>query len=81
VRSVLGKAGATVGRNFEMSAGGIVQPYLRAAYAHEFINNNDVKVNETRFSNDLSGSRLEVGAGVAVTVAQSLQLHADIDHS
>lgn len=81
VRSVLGKAGATVGRNFEMSAGGIVQPYLRAAYAHEFINNNDVKVNENRFSNDLSGSRLEVGAGVAVTVAQSLQLHADIDHS
>lgn len=81
VRSVLGKAGATVGRNFEMSSGGIVQPYLRAAYALEFINNNNVKVNENRFSNDLSGSRLEVGAGVAVTVAQSLQLHADIDHS
>lgn len=80
VRSILGKVGATMGRNFEMSTGGIVQPYLRAAYVHEFINNNDVKVNQNRFSNDLSGSRLEVGAGVAVTVAQSLQLHADIDH-
>lgn len=80
-RSVLGKAGATFGRNFEMSQGGVVQPYLRAAYVHEFINNNDVKVNSNRFSNDLSGSRLELGAGVAVTVAQRLQLHVDLDHS
>ncbi|QHG63930.1 autotransporter outer membrane beta-barrel domain-containing protein [Pseudomonas putida] len=81
VRSMLGKAGATVGRNFNTAQGRVIQPYLRAAYAHEFINNNDVKVNEHRFANDLSGSRLELGAGVAVTVADRLQMHVDLDHS
>lgn len=81
VRSVLGKAGATAGRNFEFSEGRVVQPYVRAAYTHEFINNNDVKVNNHRFSNDLSGSRLELGAGVAVSLMERLQLHADVEHS
>lgn len=81
VRSMLGKAGATFGRNFEMQQGRVIQPYLRAAYAHEYINNNDVKVNQNRFANDLSGSRLELGAGLAVTVAERLQMHVDLDHS
>lgn len=81
VRSLLGKAGATFGRNFEGQHGRVIQPYLRAAYVHEFINNNDVKVNQNRFSNDLSGSRLELGAGLAVTVAERLQMHFNLDHS
>lgn len=81
VRSVLGKAGATFGRNFQAQDGRVIQPYLRAAYVHEFINNNDVKVNQNRFSNDLSGSRLELGAGLSVAVAERLQTHVDLDHS
>ncbi|EKT4479173.1 pertactin family autotransporter [Pseudomonas putida] len=81
VASVLGKAGATFGRNFEGKNGRVIQPYLRAAYVHEFIDNNDVNVNRTRFSNDLSGSRLELGAGLAVAVAERLQMHVDLDHS
>jgi outer membrane autotransporter protein len=40
-----------------------------------------VKVNQNRFSNDLSGSRLELGAGLSVAVAERLQTHVDLDHS
>ena len=80
-RSLLGKAGATVGRTFDLGAGRKVQPYLRAAYAHEFVDDNQVNVNNNRFDNDLSGSRGELGLGVTVSMTDRLQLHADFDYA
>ncbi|WP_434517897.1 autotransporter outer membrane beta-barrel domain-containing protein [Pseudomonas sp. NFX1] len=79
--SLLGKAGATVGRNIDLGAGRVLQPYLRLAYVHEFGNDNDVKVNGNRFDSDLSGSRGELGAGVAVSLIDGLQMHADFEYS
>lgn len=79
--SLLAKAGATAGRNFNLGEGKTVQPYLRAAYVHEFANNNKVEVNNYTFNNDLSGSRGELGAGVAMTMTDKVSLHADFDYS
>jgi len=79
--SVLGKAGATAGRTLKLEGGQAVQPYVRLAYVHEFANNNQVKVNNHRFDNDLSGSRGELGMGVAVSLMDRLQVHADFDYS
>ncbi|WP_223463087.1 autotransporter outer membrane beta-barrel domain-containing protein [Pseudomonas sp. A-R-26] len=79
--SLLAKLGSTVGRNFTLSEGKVVQPYLRAAYVHEFAKNSDVEVNSNRFSNDLSGSRGELGAGVAMTVTDRVSMHVDLDYS
>lgn len=80
-RSLLGKLGATVGRNIELGEGKVVQPYVRAAYAHEFATNNEVKVNRNVFNNDLSGSRGELGAGMAVTLTNKTSMHVDLDYS
>lgn len=80
-RSLLGKVGMTAGRNFTLDSGSVVQPYIRGAMAHEFVNTNEVKVNGNRFNNDLSGSRAELGAGVAVGFSDRLQVHADFDYS
>lgn len=80
-RSLLGKAGATVGKTIELDQGRILQPYLKVALAHEFANNNEVKVNDNRFKNDLSGSRGELGAGVALSLSKDLQVHADFEYS
>jgi outer membrane autotransporter protein len=79
--SFLGKAGTSVGRNFPMEGGGFIQPYVKVAVAHEFAKSNRVKVNSTTFSNDLSGSRGEIGAGIAAQLTDVLQLHADVDYS
>jgi len=79
--SLLGKAGATIGRNLDLGAGRVLQPYLRAAYVHEFGNDNPVKVNGNRFDSDLSGSRGELGAGVAVSLIDGLHMHADFEYS
>lgn len=79
-RSLLAKAGATLGRKFSVGRG-VAQPYVRAAIAHEFASNNEVKVNNNVFNNDLSGSRAEFGAGVAVAMSDKWQVHVDLDYS
>ena len=80
-RSLLGKVGATVGKTIHLDGGRIVQPYLKAAMAHEFANNSTVKVNDNSFNNDLSGSRGELGAGVALSLSKDFQVHADFEYS
>jgi outer membrane autotransporter protein len=80
-RSLLGKAGVTVGRNFALDNGSVLQPYVKVAGAHEFAKSNRVAVNDNTFNNDLSGSRAELGAGVAVAFSQNLQMHADFDYA
>lgn len=79
-QSVLGKVGATVGRQFVLKDGGVVQPYVRVAGAHEFSRGNDVSVNGQRFDNDVFGSRFELGTGVSVSLSERLQVHADFDY-
>ncbi|NQD73539.1 autotransporter outer membrane beta-barrel domain-containing protein [Pseudomonas sp. CM27] len=80
-RSLLGKLGATTGRTFTAADGRTLQPYLRVAAVHEWANDNQVKVNGNRFANDLSGTRGEVGVGLALSWAEQWQAHADFDYS
>ncbi|WP_397458052.1 autotransporter outer membrane beta-barrel domain-containing protein [Pseudomonas asplenii] len=79
--SLLGKVGVTGGRNFDIGDGRVAQPYLRTAFVQEFAKNNKVQVNDNTFHNDLSGSRVEVGTGVAVSLSDKWQVHADLDFS
>ncbi|MGY2137482.1 autotransporter outer membrane beta-barrel domain-containing protein [Pseudomonas reactans] len=79
--SVVGKVGVTAGKNIQLESGGVLQPYLRTALAHEFDQSNKVFVNDQSFNNDLSGSRIELAAGVAMSVSENVKLHADIETS
>jgi outer membrane autotransporter protein len=78
--SLLGKVGTHVGRKIPIKSGGFVQPYVKVALAHEFARSNEVRVNRTTFSDDLSGSRGELGAGIAAQITEVMQLHADVDY-
>ncbi len=79
--SVVGKVGVTAGKNIQLDSGGVLQPYLRTALAHEFDQSNKVFVNDQSFNNDLSGSRIELAAGVAISVSKNVKLHADVETS
>lgn len=79
--SVVGKLGVTAGRDIQLDSGGVLQPYLRTAVAHEFNQSNKVSVNGNSFNNDLSGSRVEVAAGVAMAVSKNWKVHADVERS
>ncbi len=78
--SLVGKAGMTAGRDMPMANGGTLQPYVRAALAHEFSKGDEFKVNDNAFSHDLSGSRLEVGAGVAMKLTDRWSAHAEVEY-
>lgn len=80
-RSLLAKVGSTVGRNVTLADGKVVQPYIRAAYVHEFVKTNEVRVNDNVFNNDLSGSRGELGAGLSMSMSEKLSVHVDVDYS
>lgn len=80
MKSFVGRLGVTIGLNQQLADGGMFQPYLKLAVAHEFAENNVVHVNGERFDNDLSGLRGEVGLGVAAQVSQNLHLHGDFDY-
>ncbi|GID02823.1 autotransporter outer membrane beta-barrel domain-containing protein [Pseudomonas sp. 008] len=80
-RSLLGEVGVTAGRNFKMENDIELQPYLRVAGAYEFEKNNKVQVNDNVFKNNLSGARGNVGAGIAASMTESLQMHADYEFS
>ncbi len=79
--SILGKLGTHFGRTIPLQSGGFVQPYVKVAAAHEFARDNEVRVNSSTFSDDLSGSRGEIGGGVVAQISQVLQVHADVDYS
>ena len=79
--SLLGKVGAYLGRTIVLDRGGFVQPYVKVAAAQEFARNNEVKVNRNTFSDDLSGSRGELGVGIVAQVTDVLQVHTDFDYS
>jgi len=79
--SVVGKVGVTTGKNIQLESGGVLQPYLRTALAHEFNHSNKVRVNDQSFNNDVFGSRIELAAGVAMSVSKNVKLHADFEHT
>ncbi|MBV4478947.1 autotransporter outer membrane beta-barrel domain-containing protein [Pseudomonas khavaziana] len=79
--SVVGKLGVTAGRDIQLDSGSVLQPYLRTAVAHEFNQSNKVSVNGNSFNNDLSGSRVEMAAGVAMAVSKNWKVHADVERS
>ncbi|WP_347927005.1 autotransporter outer membrane beta-barrel domain-containing protein [Pseudomonas helvetica] len=78
--SLLGKVGVTAGRDLQMKNGSTLQPYVRAALAHEFSASNEFKVNDTRFKHKLSGSRLEVATGVAMKLTDRWSVNAEVEY-
>jgi outer membrane autotransporter protein len=80
-RSLLGEVGMTAGRNFKMKDDITLQPYVRVSGAYEFEKNNEVQVNDKVFQNNLSGSRVLLGTGIAASMTNNLQVHADYEYS
>nr|WP_162303002.1 autotransporter outer membrane beta-barrel domain-containing protein [Buttiauxella sp. 3AFRM03] len=80
-KSVIGEAGVQMGHHFEYN-GAQIQPYFRAAVAQEFIDDNEVRVNDDTFTNDLSGARgvYQVGVNAQVTDTLAVNAHTSYSH-
>lgn len=75
------KLGITAGRNIDFDRDTRVRPYGSVAVVHEFASNDDnVRVNGNPINTNLSGSGLEFGAGVTVSLSERMHLDAGVDY-
>ncbi|MHC8291312.1 autotransporter outer membrane beta-barrel domain-containing protein [Pseudomonas sp. XS1P51] len=80
-RSLRAKLGITAGRSINVGSGTRVRPYGSVAMVHEFASNDDnVRINGNRINTNLSGSGLEFGAGVTVSLSETMHLDAGVDY-
>jgi outer membrane autotransporter protein len=77
--SVIGETGVHMGHKF-MYRDAQIEPYIKLAVAQEFINGNDVKVNNDHFTNDLSGTRGEYQVGINTRITKDVTVHADASY-
>ncbi|MHA6313566.1 autotransporter outer membrane beta-barrel domain-containing protein (plasmid) [Pantoea sp. S-LA4] len=78
--SVIGEAGVNLGHEFLIQDAQI-QPYLKLAVAQEFIDDNEVRVNDDRFTNDVSGTRGVYQLGVNAKLTDRLSVHTDAGYT
>ena len=78
--SLLGKVGTTVGGAWQLAGDTLLEPYIKAAVAHELVEHNQVRVNGHRLRTNLSGTRGELAAGIAVALSSQLRLSSHIDY-
>ena len=70
MRSVQGKVGVRGGRVIILDNGSLLEPSLMTSVNHEFVKNNEVKINDDSFDDDRASSSIEYGAGLKWTPAQ-----------
>lgn len=77
--SIEAKVGAALGKTLELANGAVIRPYVKMAVVQEFVTNNPITVNGIGFNNNLSGTRVEFGAGVSGQIKHNLQLYAEVE--
>ncbi|AYX17420.1 autotransporter outer membrane beta-barrel domain-containing protein [Yersinia pseudotuberculosis] len=77
-RSTMGTLGVNAGYRFVMNNGAELKPYAIFAVDHEFAKNNQVTVNQEVFDNNLSGTRVNTGAGMNVNITPNLSVGSEV---
>ncbi|OUY17057.1 autotransporter outer membrane beta-barrel domain-containing protein [Yersinia pestis subsp. microtus bv. Altaica] len=77
-RSAMGTLGVNAGYRFVMNNGAELKPYAIFAVDHEFAKNNQVTVNQEVFDNNLSGTRVNTGAGMNVNITPNLSVGSEV---
>lgn len=81
-RSVQAEAGVNVGHRFTLQNGATLQPYFGAAVTEEFVDDNEVDVNnDGHFKNDTSGARGVYQAGLRAQFSPRLTAHIDASYA
>ncbi|KNC89769.1 autotransporter outer membrane beta-barrel domain-containing protein [Trabulsiella odontotermitis] len=80
--SVASELGVNVGRTFMMNKNATISPYFKAAWEHEYIDNNSTLINNRNaFTSDLSGDMGKIGLGVNTSFNKELTVFAEIDYA
>ncbi|WP_315386461.1 autotransporter outer membrane beta-barrel domain-containing protein [uncultured Stenotrophomonas sp.] len=79
--SLQGEVGATYGRRIALKNDMQISPYLRLAVGHEFEDDNIVTINDGAvFTNNMSGTKARVGAGMTARLSGKLDAFAEVTY-
>lgn len=79
-RSVTGEAGAKIAGKFNIGSTEF-KPYLSAAVVQEFVNSNEVTINErNRFDNNVKGTSGKYGLGTSINVGKDVTLYGEANY-
>lgn len=76
--SLTGRAGLVLGKKFSLEGGNgerYMQPYVKAGVNHEFLGEQEARINGVRMTSDLDGTRVYYGAGVDWQATDNLRLY------
>ena len=74
--------GFNLGRTFLLEKNITIAPYIKAAWLHEYVDNNKSKINDRNtFVTDLSGDMGKVGVGINSSFNKELSIFAEVDYA
>ena len=79
-KSALAQAGMRISQQISIDNGTQLTPWLKVALEQELVHNNEVRVNEDRFNNDIAGSRGSYQAGFSAMLTPQTRLYASIKY-
>lgn len=76
------ETGFNLGRTFLLNKGTTITPYFKAAWVHEYVDNNSTTINERNtFTTNLSGDMGKAGIGINASFNKELTLFAEVDYA
>ncbi|QBH97645.1 autotransporter outer membrane beta-barrel domain-containing protein [Limnobaculum zhutongyuii] len=80
--SLTSELGFSLGKSFRVGESSMVTPYIKAAWVHEYIDNNSSVINQrNKFTTDLSGDMAKAGLGVDARLSRQVTLFAEVDYA
>ena len=76
--SLTGRAGLVLGKKFALEGGNgshYIQPYVKAGVNHEFLGDQEARINGVRMTSDLEGTRGYYGVGMDWQATDNLRLY------
>lgn len=79
-KSLQGEIGADVGYTFEINQG-YIKPYFHLSGINEFVDSNEMKLNNVRMNNSIDGAAVQVGAGAEVKLMKDVGGYASFNYT
>ncbi len=76
-QQLVGRLGARLTRPFELGAGQLLTPYVKANLLYGFLDGGSIRMGSDSFVTGDYGAAVEVGGGATATLTQNLSLYAD----
>lgn len=77
-QSVIGTVGVNTGYQIKLKNGATIKPYAMLSVDQEFAKGNKMMINNEQFSNDLSGTRGNVGLGMNAQLTKNVSLTSEV---